>query len=218
LQSPKEPLRARDVEYWLYLIHNLVNQKLDKKWQRQKEMVYDGRVREDEKGYMETLFDWIFILMMNYESLRPQDAKALYKVGHYAQEPVGKWLKQANQYDVTLGALLDRKVFDAIYEKDVCQGGTNNVALSPKRWKKSCWYVFHIAHLVRALRNSPVLRDKSRTALDRLNYHFVVMPHETLADPQEAFKCLHKVRCQWDPSCPSYEQTIARFESYKAKS
>lgn len=214
LQEPKEPLRAEDVEYWLYLVHNLVNQKLERRWERNKDAVYNGRVREDERGYMDVLFDWLFILLMNYESLRPEEAAVLQRVGQYAYKNDGKLLRRATKHDVTLGALLDRHVFDHVYDKYVCRKG--NVALTQQRWRKTCWYVFHIAHLVRALRDAPVLGNRAKQALALLEHYFVERAHETLGEQQKAFARLHEVRCRWDPSCPSYEQTVQRFESYRA--
>lgn len=231
------PLRPGDVEYWLYLLHNLVNQKLDRRWERNKDAVYDGRVREDERGYMDTLFDWLFILFMNYEDLvndRHKDAgdseekriaDALQLVGTYASQREGKWLSLANRRDVTLGAMLDCVIFDPIYEKNVCggnvaggKGGAQTTAMDQKKWRKTCWYIFHVAHLVRALRPATpaILSRHAQQALNSLDQFFVRDASRSLLRQKDAFASLYKIRCAYDASCPSYDQIIERFETYRA--
>lgn len=218
LQQPlqQKRLTADDFEFWLYLLHNMVNQKLHRRWERNKDAVYGGRVVEDERTYLGTLFDWFFILLMNYESMEPRDAAALKLIGKYAARRGTEWIDRANKHDVTLGALLEKQIFETVYDRDLCRGGTAQVAMSQTRWKKACWYVFHFAHMIQALEHVPTFSDRARRALALLEHYFVERADETLVDNKSAFARLYEVRCKYDPTCPSYEQTLERIESYKA--
>ena len=218
LQEPisGQNLTTGDFEYWLYLMHNMVNQKLRRKWERNKDAVYGGRVIEEERGFMNNLFDWCFILLMNYEPLEKKDAAVLKKVGKYALKKGTDWIENANKYNVTLGALLDAQIFDKLYEHDLCQGGTQLVALSQTRWRKSCWYVFHFANLVKTLQAVSNFSEKAKKALSLMEHYFVERADESFIDNRAAFARLYQVRCQYDPTCPTFDQTMERIESYKA--
>lgn len=208
-------LSCEDFEYWMYLVHNLVNQKLHKKWQRNKDAVYGGRVIVEERGFMNNLFDWFFILMMNYEPLERSDAAPLKHVGKLAMRRGSEWIEHANRHQVTLGALLEQ-IFQTIFDHELCSGGVGATAMSSNRWKKSCWYVFHFAHLVQALEHVSSLSDSARRALAMLQQFFVEQPHETLQNKENAFARLYQARCAYDPTCPPFEQLVERIASYKA--
>lgn len=61
---------------YLFLLHNLVNQKLDKPWHFDRQSAVATNLLVDERALMRTLFEWLYILFLNYpEHLGPIDVE-----------------------------------------------------------------------------------------------------------------------------------------------
>ena len=68
LQGPKrlQPVTSASVDQYLYTLHNMVNQKLDKPWHFDMHRAIPTNLLHNERALMTTLFEWLYILFLNY--------------------------------------------------------------------------------------------------------------------------------------------------------
>lgn len=68
LQGPLllQPVCTNSAEMYVYTLHNLVNQKLDKPWHPDASGAVAQNMLVDERAFMSTLFEWMYMLFLNY--------------------------------------------------------------------------------------------------------------------------------------------------------
>jgi len=64
-----QPVCTNSAEMYVYTLHNLVNQKLDKPWHPDMCGAVAQNMLVDERSFMTALFEWLYMLFLNY----PQD-------------------------------------------------------------------------------------------------------------------------------------------------
>ena len=77
-QGPKclQPVNRTVATEYLFILHNLVNQKLDKPWHFDRQSAVATNLLVDERKLMQTVFEWLYILFLNYpEHLGPIDSE-----------------------------------------------------------------------------------------------------------------------------------------------
>lgn len=68
-----QPVTRSSVNEYLHTLHNMVNQKLNKPWHTDVKLGVYQNLLSNETLLMRTLFDWLYILFLNYPDLkRPQ--------------------------------------------------------------------------------------------------------------------------------------------------
>lgn len=60
------PVNTSVANCYLWTLHNLVNQKLDKPWNCDQQTAIATQLLTDEKSLMSTIFEWLYILFCNY--------------------------------------------------------------------------------------------------------------------------------------------------------
>lgn len=99
-QGPRrlQPVSGATANQYLFTLHNLVNQKLDKPWQFDMQTAIATQLLVDERALMTTLFEWLYILFGNYpQQLGPSaDVAATALVGE-GEECCNEACRRANQ-------------------------------------------------------------------------------------------------------------------------
>jgi|SRR6056297_3026292 len=68
LQGPKrlQPVTSASVDQYLYTLHNMVNQKLNKPWHFDIQRAIPTNLLHNERALLTNLFEWLYILFLNY--------------------------------------------------------------------------------------------------------------------------------------------------------
>jgi len=205
-------LHTDSLNYWFYLIHNLVNQKLGKVWERDFEKVYPTSV--ELETYRDCVFQWLLFLTMNYQTptYTEEMEHALRKVSQEAQKNHALFIRSANEKNVTLGSFLDKIVFDKIYYEYKLDKTDANVKKCD--WRKTCWYIYFVAHLCHFL--LPSFDQNNSNWLQDIYTMWVKECHRTFLDQDELFNNVFLIKKKWDPECGSLQEWKDTFRSYRS--
>lgn len=61
-----QPVSTAVASHYVFMLHNIVNQKLDKPWQFDEPTAVASQILTDERAFMTNLFEWLYILFGNY--------------------------------------------------------------------------------------------------------------------------------------------------------
>lgn len=71
-----QPVTSASATEYLFTLHNLVNQKLDKPWHFDRQTAVTSNILVDERSLMKDMYEWLYILFLNYpETLGPIDVE-----------------------------------------------------------------------------------------------------------------------------------------------
>lgn len=72
IQGPRllQPVTQSVASNYLFTLHNMVNQKLNKPWQFDLQPCLSVQLLHNEQKLMQTLFEWLYILFLNYPNLK----------------------------------------------------------------------------------------------------------------------------------------------------
>jgi len=200
LQRPPRLTRG-GTEYWMYLVHNLVNQKLDKRWYTDKALVYDGAVWASRDAYLCALLEWLTVVLCDLPigllAVPPREhategvafvsvdvaRAALEQWARDVVAPRAHWLDEAQRDGVALMHVVNAHVAHAharMHRADVRADQryeTQRGVVSERAWTRVAWAMLYIEHLARLLRMAP---DDSGAPLGSARLPLVV--EQPLAD------------------------------------